>query len=378
MFKQSLLLIISLLLCSGLVAHATANDEKQLNNLKQEIKKLEQWLNSARDEHSQLDKALRQSDLEIAKLLQQVEATRQELKGEQARLKKLRQEQSQLRELKQQHREHLAEQVRAAQQLGDQGPLKLLLNQDDPQQMQRMMRYFDYFNAARINNIRHLIAELQRLDTVAEQIQQQERKLQQTETSLLQQNRLLTARKIEQKKLLASLARQLSNRELRLKRKHADRQRLERLLGEVQTLISNSPRRNDERPFRAMKGKLPRPTKGRIRKAFGNRRDQHARWDGWLINTQEGQQIRAVHHGRVVFADWLRGFGLLTIIDHGHGYLSLYAHNQTLFHEVGTWVNQGDTLALSGINQDTGTSNLYFEIRHKGHPQDPAVWLKRR
>ena len=97
-----------------------------------------------------------------------------------------------------------------------------------------------------------------------------------------------------------------------------------------------------------------------------------------MINTREGQKVRAVHHGRVVFSDWLRGFGLITIIDHGHGYLSLYAHNQTLFHEGGTWVNQGDTLALSGINQDSGKANLYFEIRHQGRPQDPAAWLKRR
>ena len=374
MFRHLTLLFTTLLLCSNVLA----NDEQQLNALKQEIRKLELWLNKARDEHSQLDKALRQSDLEISALLQQIESTRSELKEEQGRLKKLRQEQSQLRELKQQHRTHLAEQIRAAQQLGDQGPLKLLLNQDDPQQMQRMLRYFDYFNDARINNIRQLISELQRLDTIAEQIQQQERKLQQTESQLLQQNRTLSARKNEQKKLLASLSKQLSGKEQRLQRKQADRQRLERLLGEVQTLISNSPRKNDERPFRTMKGKLPRPASGRISKAFGNRRDQHARWDGWLINTREGQKISAIHHGRIVFADWLRGFGLLTIIDHGHGYLSLYAHNQTLFYEVGAWVNQGDTLALSGVNQDNGKANLYFEIRYQGKPQDPAAWLKRR
>lgn len=374
MFKYPTLLLTALLLCSK----AVANDAQQLSNLKQEIKKLEQWLNTARDEHSQLDQALRKSDLEIAELLKKIERTRTELKEEQSRLKKLRLEQSQLRELKQQHRQHLAEQLRSAQKLGDQGPLKLLLNQNDPQQAQRMMRYFDYFNVARIKNIQRLLAELQHLDTIAEQILQQERKLQQSESRLLKQNRALTTRKQAQKKLLASLSKQLSSKEQRLRRKQTDRKRLEKLLGEVQNLISNSPRKNDERPFRAMKGKLPRPASGRISKAFGNRRDQRARWDGWLINTLEGQKVRAVHHGRVVFSDWLRGFGLITIIDHGHGYLSLYAHNQTLFHDVGTWVNQGDTLALSGINQDSGKANLYFEIRHQGRPQDPAVWLKRR
>jgi len=372
------MLLATLLLFGSASPALHANDEQQLDNLKQEIQKLEQWLNQAKDEYSQLDQALRQSDLDSAELLKKIESTRAELQEERARLKKLRQEQSQLRELRQQHRTHLAEQIRSAQQLGDQGPLKLLLNQDDPQQVQRMLRYFDYFNNARIERIKHLIAELKRLATIAEQIQQQERQLQRTEDQLLQQNRRLTARKAEQKKLLARLSTQLSSREQQLKRKQADRARLERLLGEVQTLISNSPRKNDERPFRLMKGKLPRPASGRISKAFGNRRDQHTRWDGWLINTREGQKVQAIHHGRVVFSDWLRGFGLLTIIDHGQGYLSLYAHNQTLFHEVGGWVNQGDVLALSGINADTGNANLYFEIRYQGRPQDPAAWLKRR
>ena len=368
----------TLLLCLLWPTAASASDEQRLEALKQEIHKLEQWLSNAKDEYSELDKALRTSDLEIAELLKQVETTRTELKEEQARLKKLRQEQSQLRHIRKQHHQHLAEQVRAAHQLGDQGPLKLLLNQDDPQQLQRMMRYFDYFNQARINHIRQLIAELQRLETIAEQVVAQEQQLQQTESRLLQQNRRLTARKAEQKKLLASLSQQLNSKESQLKRKQANRRRLEQLLNEVQTLLSNSPRKNDERPFRAMRGKLPRPASGRILKAFGNQRDQHARWNGWLISTHEGQKVRAVHHGRVVFADWLRGFGLLTIIDHGEGYLSLYAHNQTLFYDVGAWVNQGDVLALSGISQDSGRANLYFEIRHQGRPKDPAAWLRRR
>lgn len=356
-----------------------ANDEVRLNDLKQEIKKLEQWLHTAKDEYSQLDQALRKSDLEMAELLKKVEQTRQELKEEQTRLKKLRLEQKQLQHLQTKHRQHLAEQIRAAQQLGDQGPLKLLLHQDDPQQAQRMMRYFDYFNRARIRNINQILAELTRLETIEEQVAAQEQKLQATEGRLLQQNRKLAARKKEQQTLFSRLSKQLSSNQQRLKRKQTDRKRLERLLGEVQTLLVNSPRQKDERPFRAMKGKLPRPAKGKVLKAFGNNnRNNLSRWEGWLIKTHEGQKIRAIHHGRVVFSDWLRGFGLLTIIDHGRGYLSLYAHNQTLFHDVGAWVNQGDVLSLAGLNADTGKPGLYFEIRYKGNPQDPAGWLSRR
>ena len=174
-------MIRPLLLCglvlAALSAPASADDEAKLEALKAEIAKLEQWLNSAKDEFSDLNEKLRQSDEEIAALSKQIQDTRSQLAEEKARLKKLRQEQGQLRELQQQHRKHLAGQLRAAQKLGNEGPVKLLLNQDDPQQAQRMMRYFSYFNAARIDHIRDIIAELTRLAQIAELITRSEQKL---------------------------------------------------------------------------------------------------------------------------------------------------------------------------------------------------------
>jgi septal ring factor EnvC (AmiA/AmiB activator) len=171
----------------------------------------------------------------------------------------------------------------------------------------------------------------------------------------------------------------MSSESERLKKRQADRKRLEELLNEVETLISNSPRRNDERPFKDMRGKLDRPLPGPILAAFGNRNNGNkSRWEGWKIGTKEGTSVRSIHHGRVVFSDWLRGFGLLIIIDHGQGYLSLYAHNQTLQRDVGSWVNGGDTIATAGQSGGQDKPALYFEIRHNGKPQDPAVWLKRR
>lgn len=369
-------LLLSILLLAN---PGTADDATDLKKLQQEIRKLEQWLNNAKDEYSQLDKDLRQSDLDISRLNKEIENTRKALKEEQARLKKLQQEQSQLHQLRQQHRQHLADQLRAAHHLGSQGPLKLLLNQDDPQQAQRLMRYFRYFNDARIANIRHILSELTRLETLAEQISAQQQRLQKTENRLLKQNQTLQARQRQQNKLMATLARQMSNHSERLKRKQADRKRLQTLLSEVQTLLDNSPRRQDARPFRSMKGKLPRPVKGRILKAFGNANsDNRSHWEGWLMSTGRGNAVHAVHHGRVVFSDWLRGFGLLTILDHGKGYLSLYAYNQTLMYDVGAWVNRGDIISRSGVNSNNAMPSLYFEIRHNGRPLDPAAWLKRQ
>jgi septal ring factor EnvC (AmiA/AmiB activator) len=137
-------------------------------------------------------------------------------------------------------------------------------------------------------------------------------------------------------------------------------------------------RKQDARPIRALKGKLPRPTKGRIIKAFGNYNAvARNKWQGWLMKGYEGSAITAVHHGRIVFSDWLRGFGLLLIIDHGDGYLSLYARNQSLLKSVGDWVYQGENIATLGSSGGFKEPRLYFEIRHKGKPQDPAAWLSR-
>lgn len=371
---RRILLVLSLLLAWP----AQANDEAKLETLKAEIRKLEEWLRSARQESSQLSEALRQSDLEINTLSKQIDTIRQQLAEEKERLKKLRQEQGQLRELQTRHRQHLTEQIQAAHRLGHQGPLKLLLNQDDPQQAQRMLRYFGYFNSARIERINHIIAELTRLDNLAALIAASEQQLQRNEAELLQKNRALQQRKQEQQQLLARLQGEMKTEGQRLQQKETDRKRLEQLLSEVQNLLDNSPRKLDARPFSSLKGRLPPPLRNRVLQAFGSRRSDGAgRTDGWLLDAREGEYVRAIHHGRVVFSDWLRGFGLILILDHGQGYLSLYAHNQALLRDVGSWVNQGDIIASAGRSGGNADPSLYFEIRHRGQPQDPAVWLKR-
>ncbi|WP_276680075.1 murein hydrolase activator EnvC family protein [Thalassolituus oleivorans] len=353
------------------------DDEARLNELKSEIKKLEQWLNSAKDEYADLNKSLKQSDEEIGALLKQIQQTQTQLREEQARLKKLRLEQTQLHQLQTEHQRHLSQQVIASRNMGDESALRLWLAQDDPQQSQRLMRYFSYFNQARVENIEHTMAELVRLDQIAELIVQQEQALKSTEQSLLNKNTTLSSKRKDQQRILANLSKKMNTESQRLTQKQADRKRLENLLAEVETILANSPRQNDERPFNKMKGKLPRPVAGRVLKAFGNANsDTMSRWEGWQISVQDGAEVHAIHHGQVVFSDWLRGFGLLLIIDHGQGYLSLYAHNETLLRDVGSWVNGGDVVAAAGRSGGLTDPALYFEIRYQGRPQDPAVWIR--
>lgn len=373
----------ALLLCLlmlGCVAGHAEDDEAKLKVLQQEITKLQSWLKDARQEYSDLDHALQRSDKDIAELTRRIEQTRQQLEQERAKLKKLREEQGQLQLLQRQHRHHLADQVRSAARMGNAAPLKVLLNQDDPQQSQRLLRYFQSFNQARAERIERLISELQRLARIDEEVQAQQQRLADTEQQLQQKNAQLKQQRQQQKTLMARLQTSMSNEQQRLKRKQADRKRLERLLQEVEHLLANTDRKDDERPFRSVKGKLPMPVAhSRVLEAFGStNQETKARRHGWLLQSREGQPVTAIHHGRVVFSDWLRGFGLVSILDHGDGYLSLYANNQALFHDLGSWVNRGDVIARSGRTSSNEEPTLYFEIRYKGRAQDPATWLKRR
>jgi septal ring factor EnvC (AmiA/AmiB activator) len=133
----------------------------------------------------------------------------------------------------------------------------------------------------------------------------------------------------------------------------------------------------EHRPFRALKGRMPWPAKGSLAGRFGMEKRGGLLWDGVLISAPEGREVKAVHHGRVAFADWLRGFGLLLIIDHGDGYMSLYGHNQSLFKEAGDWVEQGEPVALVGNSGGRLDTGVYFGIRYQGRPVNPKHWCKK-
>ncbi len=367
------------LVISQLTQVSWADEQADLAKLQQDINKLQLWLKETESEHDKLNQQLRQSDEKIGAIAKKIDTTRTQLNEERARLKKLQAEQSQLRFLKAEQKQQLAKQLNGAQKLGNQGTIKVLLNQDDPQQISRMLKYYEYFNHARMESIQTLISNLKRLNNIENEILTQRNKLIKTENALLKKNKLLNTEKKQHKKLLVSLDARRQQKNNDLSQKQKDQKRLQNLITEVATLLDNSVRKQDARPIRSLKGKLPRPTKGRIAKAFGNYNAKaRNKWQGWLMKGYEGSAITAVHHGRIVFSDWLRGFGLLLIIDHGDGYLTLYARNQSLLKSVGDWVYQGENIATLGASGGFKEPRLYFEIRHKGIPQDPAAWLKRK
>lgn len=363
-----------------LLAPASWADEKaDLAKLQKEISALQKWLKETDVEYNKLNKQLRLSDQKIGNTAKKIENTRRQLIKERSRLQSLKKEQRQLEHLKKQQKHQLAKQLNGAQKLGNQGSIKVLLNQDDPQQISRMLKYYEYFNKARIDHIQTLVTNLKRLDNIENEIIEQQHALRETEQELVSKNTLFTTEKQQHKKLLVSLESQRKEKSNDLNQKQKDQKRLQKLIAEVTALLDSTTRKQDAKPIRSLKGKLPRPSKGRILKAFGNHNAQSRNtWQGWLIKGHEGSSITSIHHGRVVFSDWLRGFGLLLIIDHGNGYLSLYARNQSLLKSVGDWVSQGENIATLGASGGFKEPRLYFEIRHNGIPQDPAAWLSRK
>jgi murein hydrolase activator len=275
------------------------------------------------------------------------------------------------------HTATLGAQVRAQYAMGSQPYIKLLLNQESPAATARVLAYYRYFHKARVKRINHLRAALERLQQLDEQLVRSTRALTQLRESREREHATLEQTRARRTELLASLNRELTDRTQEIDRLKTDEQRLERLVAELKTALAE-PTLVLPGPierFGALKGRLPLPYAGRIQARFGEPKGVGAlRWRGLFLSGREGQEIRAVSRGRVAYADWLRGFGLLLILDHGDGYMTLYGHNQALYRRVGDWVEAGQPIATVGNTGDAPGTGLYFEIRHNGIPHDPLQW----
>ncbi|MEM9621863.1 MAG: peptidoglycan DD-metalloendopeptidase family protein, partial [Pseudomonadota bacterium] len=188
------------------------------------------------------------------------------------------------------------------------------------------------------------------------------------------EQKALTSQRQSRAQVINQLDAETESKSDEYKRLESDRDRLEQLLAELRRRANAL----DGSAFVAAKGTLPMPSQGSVRHAFGSRRaDGRLRWHGVDINAPQGTAVNAVFRGRVIFSDWLRGFGLLTILDHGSGYMTLYGHADSLTKKEGDWVESGEMIARAGNSGGRSETGVYFEVRHKGKPQDPINWINR-
>jgi septal ring factor EnvC (AmiA/AmiB activator) len=385
-YKKSALLLVSALTLA-LFAWAgppqdtdTANYQTksaELENLRNRIETLRHSLEGAQQQQGDLRTRLADAEQAIAALDARLKEYDAQLQTHTRRLNELEAEKRRLQDEIDTQSAALGRQLRAAYILGRQDDLKILLNQEDPARLGRQLVYYDYLNRARMRRIENYSVNLKQLAAVTESIGHQVATLETLQTAQREERQLLELGQQTRTKLLAGLNSEIGAKNEELTRLLEDERRLQALLPTLQqSAAAHEPETSgDPAAFATLKGKLPWPSQGPLIAHYDSPRlGGQLKWRGVLIQAAEGAAVRAIAAGRVVFADELRGFGLLVIIDHGDGYMSLYGYNRELHKKAGDRVEAGETIAAVGLNGAEEPAGLYFEIRAHGEPSNPAQW----
>ena len=427
MLRALILLALSCLL-SPAFADERAQTQQQLDATRQDIAELKKMLGKLQEEKAGVQKDLKSTETDIGNLEKQVEALQQELKKTEGELERLDTEKKKLQSARIEQQRLIAIQARSAyQNNGREEYIKLLLNQQNPEKFARTLSYYDYLSKARTEQLRAFNETLRQLGNVEQDIGRQQEQLLSQRADLDGRRQALEAERGKRQQVLAKLNSDVKDRGLKLQAREQDQADLGKVLKTIEETLARQAReaeearkkallaqqeaekrrqqqalaaRDDAEPpkkarttlgpivsgdgasyggaFSAARGKLPWPVNGRLLARFGDARgsDARAKWDGVMISANPGTQVRAVHGGRVVFADWLRGAGLLVILDHGNGYLSLYGHNQSLLKSAGDIVKAGEAISTVGDSGGQDAAGLYFAIRQQGRPTDPSQWCR--
>lgn len=272
----------------------------------------------------------------------------------------------------------LAAQIRAAYMSGRQEKIKLLLNQRDPATLGRLMAYYRYLNDYRASNISAVMEDIRELDELRSKIAAEAARLAGLAKRRYEQLSKLNISLDSRTVLLAGLRKKIANEGQEVERLAAQEGDLTRLIAELTSILSDYPI-SSEQPFSEHKGRLTWPVAGTVIHDFGQPRvGGRIKWNGVVLKAPRGREVRAVYHGRIAFADWLAGMGLLVIVDHGGGYMTLYGYNETILKNTGDWVAPGDVIATVGDSGGQPDSGLYFELRRGTKPVNPGHWVTRR
>jgi septal ring factor EnvC (AmiA/AmiB activator) len=381
--RRSALLSLCLAAAMTWVSCATSADEvgrkeAELEQLRARIERVREELEAAEGRKGGLVTQLRGIERQIGKVDRALRQTRTSLEQTRKRLRTLEGRRGQQEKQLADQRKALAQQIRASFIMGRQEQVKLLLNQEDPARVHRTFVYYDYMHRARTKVIESAIAKLEELRATESAIRDEKHELDALLARRQRERTALEGSRHEREGILKGLNHQISSQGRELEELQTSAKRLQRLLESLQDALADIPDDAEAtRSFRASRGQHPWPVQGRVQRLYGSLRpgsDLH--WTGVRIEAPAGREIRAVAAGRVAFADWLRGMGLLIIIDHGEGYMSLYGHNQALYRETGEWVGRGDVIASVGNSGGQARPALYFEIRRNGKPQNPSAWCR--
>jgi septal ring factor EnvC (AmiA/AmiB activator) len=367
-----------------------AQKETELRKLNERIEKVRKSVNADVRKRDKLSVELREAELGVAAARRELDDIKAQRLAAEGRLRELEREQLRAQREIDAERSELAGELRTAYVNGREEQLKLLLNQEEPASFGRMLAYYGYFGRARADRIRGIQDKLEHLALVGEKIAAEKTRLETLEQQREERVAALQSSQEQRARAVGAIDRQIRTRGGELDRLRSQARSLEKLIAELRKAIEKAEREAAARsragtatkpaPFEPLKGKLPWPVQdGKVLARFGQpRAGGSLRWQGMLIGTDRGARVRAPFGGRVVYGDWLPGMGLMLVLDHGSGFMSLYGHNEELFRKVGETVAAGDVIGSVGDSGGHAQPALYFEVRRGRTPVDPQLWLTRK
>jgi septal ring factor EnvC (AmiA/AmiB activator) len=352
--------------------------ERELEEVRDKISDLKQSMDKSARDRDRLTEDLQNAEVAIAEKRLRLQDLERERAWSAKRLAELDAAIAERESELARESDHLAAQVRAAYMSGKQEKIKLLLNQRDPAMLGRMMAYYRYFNDYRADNIGAVSGKIRELAAMHSEVAAEEARLADLARTRSAELEKLAAAQAERQTLLAALKERMAAEGREIERLAAQEKDLARLIAELTSILSDYPITSEE-PFSDFRGRLTWPVAGTLLRDFGQPRVGGAlKWNGVVLAAPRGREVRSVYHGRVAFADWLAGMGLLVIVDHGEGYMTLYGYNETILKNAGDWVAPGDVIATVGDSGGQADSGLYFEIRRGTQPLNPRRWVTRR
>jgi len=353
--------------------------EQELKQLRQDIDTLKNKLKQQQSEKSQLENDIHNAEQKIADNARQLFSTQTDINTLDSLLAKLNKTLAMHNQQLLEQQQLLSGQLQASYAIGRQETLKLLLNQQDPATISRIMTYYDYFNEARSQQIAQVNELLKTISDNKQDISLTRQSLHDNHYRLNDEKRQLQKEQIIRNELVAQLSEEIISQDKQLETLLKDKKNLSLLITKIKQALQDIDNIPTKKSFKKQRGKLYWPARGKVKKLFNHWRSVgKVKWQGHIIRAKEGTPVHALYYGRIAYADWLRGYGLITIIDHGDGYMSLYGHNQTLLKEVGDWVENNEIIATIGRSGGVKKAGLYFEIRYNGKPSNPSKWCKKQ
>jgi murein hydrolase activator len=362
-----------------------AAQKKKLEAVQAQIKKLSEDQKLLEQQRTEADQSVREMDAKVAQASKLARQSNQQLLAQQSQLELLEKDKQALETKLVKQKQALAALIRSAYALGKTPALELVLSQDKISDSSRALAYHRYFQADQKTQLDLISRQLQELSLMAEKVKQQQQQFQQAKQTREKNLSALSVQRKQRDLALAQVDAQYRDKKTRLNALGRDEKNLNQLLTKLQQLVAQKPIVKPSRDGKKIAGKpmamvpmgpMRLPVQGSVLAGFGGSMPDGHRSDGLLIAGNVGAEVRAVAAGRVAYADWLKGYGLLLIVDHGNGWMSLYAFNDSLLKDVGDAVKTNDTVATLGRSGGQASPALYFELRQNGQPKDPRVWLK--